>query len=656
MATYFGALPYTPFSGIPNETYASRERVTGYVSQTHSSFSSPALSEGDPTPPREASPIGEAVYEQTHSSAYEQTRPLVRQDSLPSRFARKDRSFYEENVSQESAPVPSIFDMLVTAAAAEELDADASVGPDEAQNMPRVMESASAATTYAPYNDGHATADVDNNAMVDVDSHPMVDNDTDVAMLSESDAEDTEDEDFAMIESEDDDEDDEYEEPARKRARRSPVAKKSAPAKRTSASAKVASTNKSTPTKKSTPTRTSTPTKKDSPPKTSASARTSPRAKTSSASATTPSTSPKTSPRAKKSPSPVNASASAKNPSASAKNPSASSKKTTTPPKKRASRSKKGSPSTSTTPSTSSTPSATTVDADADAEMSYDEMVANIGSVKTLPWTTEGVKAFVVSFIKRSDARRAAVKRKAEEAKQKKIEEAAKKAEEAAEAGEGQEGVVEGQKAQGKKAGGKKASAPTPAPTTTGKRKRGPVIEDIDEDDDLDEYEIDDGDDCNCHASTSTSTLPCTCGPSSKKTCHALSQRIELMRTDPTLTSFGAHHAMCAGCGTQIRTDIRWEFYFKALWGKHSLEKCAGLRKWEESPPSAEQMEEWQKSRDASAEDAVSRCFDAIIDRANVLTRPIESLLHDDGGQGHVEVRVQGAGPRGRDHQEVRGG
>ncbi|KAL1670161.1 hypothetical protein GGF50DRAFT_109542 [Schizophyllum commune] len=583
MATYFGAHPYTAFSGINSEyyvsreqSYASREQATyAYdapsASQTHSSISSPALSEGDPTPPREASPAGEG----TVSTGYEHARPLVRQETLPPRFARKDRSFYEENVSQESAPVPSIFDMLVTAANAE---------VDSTQDVPPAMKSASAAfDNSSPQKSSYGAAADDHNVMVD-HGNDLADNysshthndaipysynntpDTDVAMLSESDDEDADDN-FAMVESEDDDEDEEYEEPARKRARRSPAGKKST------------SSAKSPPAKK-TPAKKDSPAKK-SPPGKSASARASPRAKTS-ASPPAPSSS-----SAKKSP--------------PAKNTSTSTKKSS--PKKTTSRSKK---STSTTNS----------DADADPEMTYAEMVANIGSIKTLPWTTEGVKAFVTRLIKRSEARRAAVARKAAEAKQKKIEEAAeaaaKKAAEAAKKAAGEEVVEEegkGKDGKGKKGQGKKA----PAPPTTGKRKRGPIIEVIDEDNDLDEYELDDEEDsdCHCHASsssssssTSTPTTPCTCGPSSKKTCHALSQRIELLRTDPTLTSFGAHHAMCAGCGAQIRTDIRWEFYYKALWGKHSLEKCAGLRKWEECPPSAEQMEAWQKSRDASAEDA----------------------------------------------------
>ncbi|KAI4518433.1 hypothetical protein K525DRAFT_250454 [Schizophyllum commune Loenen D] len=592
MATYFGAHPYTAFSGINSEyyvsreqSYASREQATyAYdapsASQTHSSISSPALSEGDPTPPREASPAGEG----TVSTGYEHARPLVRQETLPPRFARKDRSFYEENVSQESAPVPSIFDMLVTAANAE---------VDSTQDVPPAMESASAAfDNSSPQESFYGAAADDHNVMVD-HGNDLADNysfhthndaipysynntpDTDVAMLSESDDEDADDN-FAMVESEDDDEDEEYEEPARKRAKRSPAGKSG---KKSPAGKKNTTLAKTPPAKK-------TPAKKDSSAKASPPAKKSPSAKSASPPAPSSASTRKGPPAKKSSP---------------AKNTSTSTKKS--PPKKTTSRSQKST-------------SATNSDADADPEMSYAEMVANIGSIKTLPWTTEGVKAFVTRFIKRSEARRAAVARKAAEAKQRKAEEAAeaaaKKEAEAAKKAAGEEVVEEegkGKDGKGKKEQGKKSIAPT----TTGKRKRGPIIEVIDEDNDLDEYEIDDDEDsdCHCHASsssssssTSTPTTPCTCGPSSKKTCHALSQRIELLRTDPTLTSFGAHHAMCAGCGAQIRTDIRWEFYYKALWGKHSLEKCAGLRKWEECPPSAEQMEAWQKSRDASAEDA----------------------------------------------------
>ncbi|KAL1745160.1 hypothetical protein HDZ31DRAFT_73763 [Schizophyllum fasciatum] len=86
-----------------------------------------------------------------------------------------------------------------------------------------------------------------------------------------------------------------------------------------------------------------------------------------------------------------------------------------------------------------------------------------------------------------------------------------------------------------------------------------------------------------------------------KRTNDTWTQRVDILTQDVCIKFFTAHHVVCAGCDQEIVTDMRCDFYFRSLWGKHRFSKCAGIAGWAHSPPSAKDMETWQRRRDACA-------------------------------------------------------
>ncbi|KAL1757414.1 hypothetical protein FB107DRAFT_247648 [Schizophyllum commune] len=87
-----------------------------------------------------------------------------------------------------------------------------------------------------------------------------------------------------------------------------------------------------------------------------------------------------------------------------------------------------------------------------------------------------------------------------------------------------------------------------------------------------------------------------------ERTNHDIGERIELLRLDEMVISFGAHHVLCAGCLRIIGTEARWDFYNGGLWHKHKYRNCKGFKRWEEKPPSKEDLMAWQKSRNQCAD------------------------------------------------------
>ncbi|KAI5823705.1 hypothetical protein K523DRAFT_366574 [Schizophyllum commune Tattone D] len=90
-----------------------------------------------------------------------------------------------------------------------------------------------------------------------------------------------------------------------------------------------------------------------------------------------------------------------------------------------------------------------------------------------------------------------------------------------------------------------------------------------------------------------------------ERTNHNIGERIELLRLDEMVIWFGAHHVLCAGCLRIIGTEARWDFYNGGLWHKHKYRNCKGFKRWEEKPPSKEDLMAWQKSR--------NRCADGLL-------------------------------------------
>ncbi|KAL1679281.1 hypothetical protein EV122DRAFT_263771 [Schizophyllum commune] len=91
-----------------------------------------------------------------------------------------------------------------------------------------------------------------------------------------------------------------------------------------------------------------------------------------------------------------------------------------------------------------------------------------------------------------------------------------------------------------------------------------------------------------------------------ERTNHDIGERIELLRLDEMVIWFGAHHVLCAGCLRIIGTEARWDFYNGGLWHKHKYRNCKGFKRWEEKPPSKEDLMAWQKSRNRCADGLVS--------------------------------------------------
>ncbi|KAL1685015.1 hypothetical protein GGG16DRAFT_106625 [Schizophyllum commune] len=87
-----------------------------------------------------------------------------------------------------------------------------------------------------------------------------------------------------------------------------------------------------------------------------------------------------------------------------------------------------------------------------------------------------------------------------------------------------------------------------------------------------------------------------------RRTNHDIGERIELLRLDEMVIWFGAHHVLCAGCLRIIGTEARWDFYNGGLWHKHKYRNCKGFKRWEEKPPSKEDLMAWQKSRNQCAD------------------------------------------------------
>ncbi|KAL1717919.1 hypothetical protein EV715DRAFT_264390 [Schizophyllum commune] len=87
-----------------------------------------------------------------------------------------------------------------------------------------------------------------------------------------------------------------------------------------------------------------------------------------------------------------------------------------------------------------------------------------------------------------------------------------------------------------------------------------------------------------------------------ERTNHDIGERIELLRLDELVIWFGAHHVLCAGCLRFIGTEARWDFYNGGLWHKHKYRNCKGFKRWEEKPPSKEDLMAWQKSRNQCAD------------------------------------------------------
>ncbi|KAL1701124.1 hypothetical protein EV121DRAFT_272612 [Schizophyllum commune] len=87
-----------------------------------------------------------------------------------------------------------------------------------------------------------------------------------------------------------------------------------------------------------------------------------------------------------------------------------------------------------------------------------------------------------------------------------------------------------------------------------------------------------------------------------ERTNHDIGERIELLRLDEMVIWFGAHHVLCAGCLRFIGTEARWDFYNGGLWHKHKYRNCKGFKRWEEKPPSKEDLMAWQKSRNQCAD------------------------------------------------------
>ncbi|KAL1745167.1 hypothetical protein HDZ31DRAFT_73770 [Schizophyllum fasciatum] len=100
-----------------------------------------------------------------------------------------------------------------------------------------------------------------------------------------------------------------------------------------------------------------------------------------------------------------------------------------------------------------------------------------------------------------------------------------------------------------------------------------------------------------------------------ERTNRCLSERIEALRCDPCVSFFAAHHVFCAGCGKRFATDMRWEFYFPALWNKHKLGKCKKLREWKDKAPSQADMKMWQRRRNKCAAFATSQYFKHLSDK-----------------------------------------
>ena len=96
-------------------------------------------------------------------------------------------------------------------------------------------------------------------------------------------------------------------------------------------------------------------------------------------------------------------------------------------------------------------------------------------------------------------------------------------------------------------------------------------------------------------------------GTAQKPTPLKLKERIERHRTDEMVKWFAAHTVVCAACGTEVGTDIRYEAYYSG-WNKHKLEKCQAILAWDKQPPSQEEMKEWQRARNKCADGMVSFC------------------------------------------------
>ncbi|KAL1717908.1 hypothetical protein EV715DRAFT_202257 [Schizophyllum commune] len=100
-------------------------------------------------------------------------------------------------------------------------------------------------------------------------------------------------------------------------------------------------------------------------------------------------------------------------------------------------------------------------------------------------------------------------------------------------------------------------------------------------------------------------------GTAQKPTPLKLRERIERHRTDEMVKSFAAHTVVCAACGTEVGTDIRYEAYYSG-WNKHKLEKCQAILAWDKEPPSQETMKEWQRARNKCADGMLKVYPDAI--------------------------------------------
>ncbi|KAL1679270.1 hypothetical protein EV122DRAFT_251359 [Schizophyllum commune] len=100
-------------------------------------------------------------------------------------------------------------------------------------------------------------------------------------------------------------------------------------------------------------------------------------------------------------------------------------------------------------------------------------------------------------------------------------------------------------------------------------------------------------------------------GTAQKPTPLKLRERIERHRTDEMVKWFAAHTVVCAACGTEVGTDIRYEAYYSG-WNKHKLEKCQAILAWDKEPPSQEEMKEWQRARNKCADGMLQVYPDAI--------------------------------------------